>query len=265
GPHTGNLTFGTLTTISVSQFNSQVIYVGTDDGKAWVTQNGGANWTDVSAGVPNRWVTKIFASKENVNTVYLTLSGYRFGENIGHVYKSIDFGNTWVDISTNLPDIPVNDIEQDSFGNLFIGTDVGVLASKDEGTNWNVLGENMPSVVVSDLFLHEGSQFLFVATYGRSTYKIDVSENILNSGENSFSTEVKVFPNPASEVVNISLKNTSKKASLVMFDVMGRIVNQVAFETKKEIQFSVGNLQPGVYYLKISEGKMQTTKKLIVK
>lgn len=265
GPHTGNLTFGTITTISVSQFNSQVIYVGTDDGKAWVTQDGGANWTDISAGVPNRWVTKIFASKENANTVYLTLSGYRFGENIGHVYKSIDFGNSWIDISTNLPDIPVNDIEQDSFGNLFIGTDVGVLASKDEGANWTVLGENMPSVVVTDLFLHEVSQFLFAATYGRSTYKIDVSENILNSGENSFSSEVKVFPNPASEIVNISLKNTSKNASLVMFDVMGRMVKQVAFETKKEIQFSVGNLQPGVYYLKISEGKMQTTKKLIVK
>ncbi|MDP2688429.1 MAG: T9SS type A sorting domain-containing protein [Aequorivita sp.] len=265
GPHPGNLTFGTITTISVSQFDSQVIYVGTDDGKAWVTQDGGANWTDISAGVPNRWVTKIFASKENANTVYLTLSGYRFGENIGHVYKSIDFGTTWVDISTSLPDIPVNDIEQDSFGNLFIGTDVGVLASKDEGANWNVLGENMPSVVVTDLFLHEGSQFLFAATYGRSTYKIDVSENILNSGENSFSSEVKVFPNPASEVVNISLKNTSKNASLVMFDVMGRMVKQVAFEAKKEIQFSVDNLQPGVYYLKISEGKMQTTKKLIVK
>lgn len=265
GPHTGNLTFGTITTISVSQFNSQVIFVGTDDGKAWVTQDGGANWTDISAGVPNRWVTKIFASKENANTVYLTLSGYRFAESIGHVYKSIDFGNTWVDISTSLPDIPVNDIEQDSFGNLFIGTDVGVLASKDEGASWNVLGENMPSVVVSDLFLHEGSQFLFAATYGRSTYKIDVSGNILNSGENSFSSEVKVFPNPASETVNISLENTSKNASLVMFDVMGRMVKQVAFETKKEIQFSVENLQPGVYYLKISEGKMQTTKKLIVK
>lgn len=264
GPHPGNLTFGTITTISVSQFNGQVIYVGTDDGNAWVTQDGGANWTDISAGVPNRWVTKIFASKENANTVYLTLSGYRFGENIGHVYKSIDFGNSWVDISTNLPDIPVNDIEQDSFGNLFIGTDVGVLASKDEGANWNVLGENMPSVVVSDLFLHEGSQFLFAATYGRSTYKIDVSENILNSGENSFSSEVKVFPNPASEVVNISLKNTSKNGSLVMFDVMGRIVKQVAFEAKKEIQFTVGNLQAGVYYLKISEGKLQTTKKLII-
>ena len=264
GPYTGNLTFGTITTISVSQFNSQVIYVGTDDGKAWVTQNGGSNWTDISAGVPNRWVTKILASKENPNTVYLTLSGYRFGESIGHVYKSIDFGTTWIDISTSLPDIPVNDIEQDNFGNLFIGTDIGVLASNDEGANWNVLGENMPSVVVSDLFLHEGSQFLFAATYGRSTYKIDVSGNILNSGENIFGSEVKVFPNPASDTATVFLKNASEKASLLVYDVMGRLVKQQQFENG-QLNFSVENFQSGTYYLKISQQGNQTTKKLIVK
>lgn len=264
GPYTGNLTFGTITTISVSQFNSQVIYVGTDDGKAWVTQNGGSSWTDISAGVPNRWVTKILASKENPNTVYLTLSGYRFGEDIGHVYKSIDFGNSWVDISTSLPDIPVNDIEQDSFGNLFIGTDVGVLASKDEGSNWNVLGENMPSAVVSDLFLHEGTQFLYAATFGRSTYKIDVSGNILNSGENIFGSEVKVFPNPASDTATVFLKNASEKASLLVYDVMGRLVKQQQFENG-QLNFSVENFQSGTYYLKISQQGNQTTKKLIVK
>lgn len=265
GPHAGNLTFGTITTISVSQFDDQIIFVGTDDGKAWLTQNGGNDWTDISAGIPNRWVTKIFASKENANTVYLTLSGYRFGESIGHVYKSIDFGETWVDISASLPDIPVNDIEQDNFGNLFIGTDIGVLASGDEGGNWNVLGENLPSVVVSDLFIHETSQFLYAATYGRSIYKIDISDNILSTNENSFVSEIKIFPNPASEMVTVSLKNTSGKTSLIVYDTMGRSVKQENFENKKEFRFSVENLQPGIYYLKISEEKKQATKKLIVK
>jgi hypothetical protein len=238
--------------------------VGTDDGKAWVTQDGGTTWTDISTGISNRWVTKILASKENANTVYLTLSGYRFGEDVGHVYKSIDFGNTWVDISTSLPDIPVNDIEQDSFGNLFIGTDVGVLASNDEGINWNVLGENMPSAVVSDLFIHENSQFLYAATFGRSTYKIDISGNILNSNENIFTSEVKVFPNPASDLVTIFLKNASERTSLFVYDVMGRAVKQQFFDNG-QMNLSVADLQAGVYYLKISQAGQQTTKKLIVK
>lgn len=264
GPHSGNLTFGTITTISVSELDSQIIFVGTDDGKAWVTQDAGANWTDISTGIPNRWVTKILASKENANTVYLTLSGYRFGENIGHVYKSTNFGSTWVDISMNLADIPVNDIEQDSFGNLFIGTDVGVLASKNEGVNWNVLGENMPSVVVSDLFIHEGSQFLYAATFGRSSYKIDISENILNSQEQVFDSEVKVFPNPAMETTTISIKNSSEDSSLIIFDVMGRVIKQKTFENG-QLNLNVENFQPGNYYLKISQKGKQVIKKLIVK
>jgi photosystem II stability/assembly factor-like uncharacterized protein len=265
GPHTGNLTFGTITTISVSPLDNEIIFVGTDDGKAWITQDGGSNWTDVSAGVPNRWVTKVLASRENPNTVYLTLSGYRFGEDVGHVYKSNDLGNNWFDISSSLPDIPVNDLEQDSFGNLFVATDVGVLASDDEGVNWTVLGENLPSVVVTDLFIHEASQFLFAATFGRSSYKIDIADDILNLNENSFASEVKVFPNPASEMVTVSFKNTSDKTSLIVYDVMGRLVKQQDFKGERELRISIETLQPGIYYLKISEGEKQTTKKLIVK
>ncbi|MGB3342654.1 MAG: T9SS type A sorting domain-containing protein [Aequorivita sp.] len=265
GPHTGNLTFGTITTISVSPFDSQVIFVGTDDGKASVSQDGGASWTDISTGLPDRWFTKILASRENPNTVYLTVSGYRFGENIGHVYKSIDFGANWMDISTSLPDIPVNDIEKDKFGNLFIATDVGILASKDEGLSWVALGENLPSVVVPDLFIHEGSEYLYAATFGRSMYKIDISENILAKGQVEFSSEVKVFPNPASDLVTVSIKDKMENPEIKMYDIMGKLVKQEQFESGNNLQFSVSNLSKGIYYLQISSNGKEMSKKLIIK
>lgn len=265
GPHSGNLTFGTITTISVSPLDSQVIFVGTDDGKASVSQDGGASWTDISTGLPDRWFTKILASRENPNTVYLTVSGYRFGENIGHVYKSIDFGATWMDISTSLPDIPVNDIEKDKFGNLFIATDVGVLASKDEGLSWVALGENLPSVVVPDLFIHEGSEYLYAATFGRSMYKIDISNNILATTQNEFASEVKVFPNPASDFVTVSIKDKMENPEIKMYDIMGKLVKQEQFESGNNLQFSVSNLSKGIYYLQISSNGKEMSKKLIIK
>jgi len=265
GPHAGNLTFGTITTISVSPLDSQVIYVGTDDGKASVSRNGGTTWTDISNGLPDRWFTKILASRDNPSTVYLTSSGYRFGENIGHVYKSIDFGATWMDISASLPDIPVNDIEKDKFGNLFIATDVGVLASKDEGLSWVALGDNLPSVVVPDLFIHEGSEYLYAATFGRSMYKIDISNNILATTQNEFSSEVKVFPNPASDLVSVSIKDKMENPEIKMYDIMGRMVKQQRFESGNNFQFSVLNLSKGIYYLQISSGGKETSKKLIIK
>jgi hypothetical protein len=105
---------------------------------------------------------------------------------------------------------------------------------------------------------------LFVATFGRSTYKIDISDDILNTDETLFSSEVKVFPNPASEIFTISKVADSGKTLVSIYDVMGRVVKQLDFK-EKELQLSVENFQPGIYYLKISEGKKQTTKKLIVK
>lgn len=170
-----------------------------------------------------------------------------------------------MDISTSLPDIPVNDIEKDKFGNLFIATDVGVLASKDEGLSWVALGENLPSVVVPDLFIHEGSEYLYAATFGRSMYKIDISNNILATTQNEFASEVKVFPNPASDFVTVSIKDKMENPEIKMYDIMGKLVKQEQFESGNNLQFSVSNLSKGIYYLQISSNGKEMSKKLIIK
>src|SRR6185503_10615029 len=94
--------FGTITTISVSPFNDDIIYVGTDDGNVQVTLNGGMTWTSVSSSLPDRWVTSIAASPNDENSAYVTLSGFRFGEAIGHIYKTNNLGVEWSDISGDL-------------------------------------------------------------------------------------------------------------------------------------------------------------------
>ena len=264
GPHTGNLAFGSLTSISVSPINSNVITVGTDDSNVWITQDGGSSWTKVSDTLPNYWVTKVLASREDVNTIYVTFSGYRFGADEGHVYKSSDNGANWTNISTSLPDIPVNDIEQDQYGNLFVGTDIGVLASNDEGVTWEVLGVNLPSVVVNDLYIHEASEMMFAGTYGRSSYKIDISD-ILNTNDASFLSELKVYPNPASEYVMISIPELENKASVIMYDALGREVMQQEIVNATSIQIDLNDISRGIYYVSISEGKNTVTKKLIIK
>ncbi len=266
GPHSGNLTFGTITTINVSPLDSNVIFAGTDDGNIWITQNGGTNWNLISSSLPDFWVTKVLASRDDVNTVYVTFSGYRFGEDDGHVYKSTDAGANWIDISTNLPDIPVNDIERDRYGNLFLGTDIGVLASLDEGTNWEVLGMNMPSVVVTDLNIHEASEFLFAGTYGRSSYKIDIANNILNTDDILFALEVQLYPNPSSDYVMISIPEDLENVSVILYDQLGReIIRQDFTDYTNDIRFSIETIPSGLYYLSIFDGISQTTKKLLVK
>jgi len=262
----GNLSFGTIISIDVSPINTNTIYVGTDDGNVWITEDGGTTWSNVSGTLPNRWVTKVLASRDDVNAVYVTFSGYRYGEDQGHVYKSIDKGSNWIDISTSLPDIPVNDIVEDRYGNLYLGTDIGVLASPDDGLNWQVLGENLPSVVVTDMYIHEASEYLYIGTYGRSMYKLDIADDVLAAGNVSFSETISIYPNPASEFVNIIMPVSSEKVLVVVYDQLGRQVLERDFSEGNTFkQLSVEGIPQGVYFIKISEGASQTTKKLLVK
>jgi photosystem II stability/assembly factor-like uncharacterized protein len=119
-PISGDLTggdqgggFGTITTIAVSPTDGDVIYVGTDDSRVWVTANGGGAWTDVSGSLPNRWVTRVAVDPLSPGTAYVSFSGLRWNENIGYVYRTQDYGANWVDITSDLPGAPVNVIVVD--------------------------------------------------------------------------------------------------------------------------------------------------------
>ena len=259
----GNLTFGTIISFDVSSLDSNTIIAGTDDGNVWITQDAGANWNNVSGTLPDRWVTKVLVDREDANSFYVTFSGYRYGEDFGHVYRTEDAGANWIDISTTLPDIPINDIVKDSYGNLFLATDVGVFASADNGANWAPFGDNMPPVVVTDMHIHEGDEYLYAATYGRSAYKVDIANDVLNTINGNFETSIAIYPNPASDVVNIALQDTSTTIEISVYDALGRVVRP----SKNLVvgRLDISGLSSGVYYVKIIQEGNKAVKRLIVK
>lgn len=252
----GNLTFGTLYSFDVSTLDSNVIITGADDGTVSLTTDGGGSWTTISADLPDRWVTKVLASRFDAETFYVTFSGYRFGEDNGHVYKTTDNGANWTDIGTSLPDIPVNDIVQDAWGILFLATDVGVLASDDEGTNWEVLGDNLPSVVVTDMHIDEPNSILYAATYGRSAYKMNIAFDILANNDPSL-VSWSMAPNPARERVQLQWQDTVQ--SLIIYDALGREMETIQLQGQ-EHSLDVSSWAAGVYFLRLGN----TTKRLVV-
>ena len=170
GPYPGGLTYGTITAIAVSPSNSDVIYVGTDDGNLWITQDGGLNWTFIANGTPARWVTDIAVHPNSSDTAYVTFSGYVFDDHTPYVMKTENAGTSWLDITGNLPQAPVNAIVIDTSNNwLIVGTDFGVYYTADE-LNWQPLGVGLPNSVVDDMVFHEETRKLVVGTHGRSTF-----------------------------------------------------------------------------------------------
>jgi photosystem II stability/assembly factor-like uncharacterized protein len=170
------LGFGTISTIDVSRADTSLYYVGTDDGRVWRSPDRGFSWAEITAGLPLRSITRVTADRTNPNVVYVTLSGFGSDEHAPHVFRSADRGTNWTSIAGNLPDAPANDLVVDTLdpNTLYLGTDVGVYATRNLGAGWFPLGTGLPIQAVFDLALHAGTHTLVAGTHGRSLWKLDL-------------------------------------------------------------------------------------------
>jgi photosystem II stability/assembly factor-like uncharacterized protein len=154
-----------------------IIYAGTDDGRLWLTTNDGADWKEITKGLPvNKHVAKITSSVYKPSRVYVVLNYRRQDNHTPYIYQSDDFGATWKSITSNLPASPANVMIEhtDTSDVLFCGTDMGIYITKDGGKNWVSVNGNIPAAVaVDDMFIHPRDKKLVIATYGRGVYVLD--------------------------------------------------------------------------------------------
>jgi photosystem II stability/assembly factor-like uncharacterized protein len=230
--------YHTITTLAVSPVSTDIVVAGTDDGNVHLTLDGGGMWNDVTAGLPDRWITRVAADPFDIGTIYVTVSGFRWDEEVAHVYKSIDFGMSWESISSNLPDIPVNCIALDPNipNRIFVGTDSGIFFTETGGEYWESISSGMPNVPITDIKIHNDTRFLYVGTYGCSSYKIDIdtqftdvqSENVIKPVGNLKQN----YPNPfvlsgteraSSTAISYEIhKKDVTKAEITVYNIKGR-------------------------------------------
>ena len=172
----GNVPYGTLTTISESRLAPGLIYAGTDDGNVHVTRDDGATWSKIRDGLPDRWVSRVVASRHELGTVYASLTGYRDDDFSTYLYRSVDSGRSWTSIAGNLPAESVNVVREDPRKKniLYVGTDLGVYTSIDRGASWHSLCASLPTTPVHDLVVHSRENELIAGTHGRSIFVLDV-------------------------------------------------------------------------------------------
>jgi len=268
GQHpSGSLAYGTLTALAASYQNLDVIYTGSDDGKVHVTFDGGSNWTDISNGLPNRYITSLAIAPSNDQVAYVTLSGFGVLDYDPHIFKTSDGGQNWTPIASNLPNIPVNDvIITPNEDYLLIATDLAVWYSSNDGNSWEVLGNNLPLTVVRDLKYHEPTNRLFAGTFGRSMHVYDLSSIILASDEFTNSTKMVLFPNPSMGQFQINHSLLSD-GSIGIYNMAGQLLKTLhqgdLAESINKIH-STDGLAPGIYFVVIKSGKDRFSEKLIV-
>ncbi len=269
--YTGTLIFGTISYIDASPIDEDIIYAGTDDGKVWNTLNGGNTWQEVDNGLPERWVTCVKADPFDKHTAYVTLSGYRFHDNASHVYKTTDDGQSWTDIGTGLPDVPVNGIIPDPLyeSYFYLATDVGVYYTVNGGASWQPAGSGMPVVACVDLKLHQPTRTLVVGTYGRSVYKLSLDDLVGDVNVQTAATSFAVFPNPVT-AGNALISYSVPTASPVRFTLQGydgKIIleqNVSATAGKNTFAMDCKHTAAGVYLLSMQYGGRVVVQKVIV-
>jgi len=128
---------------------------------------------------------------------------------VGHVYKTIDAGNTWQAFhgdgsGFDLPNAPVYAMRYDptdlSDQTLWVGTEIGLYRTTDGGKTWSPYGNGLPAVRVWDIRISANGSVLRIATYGRGVWEIHPnSEPPVANGNGDFNrTGVIDFFNMAS-------------------------------------------------------------------
>ncbi|MGQ0738830.1 MAG: WD40/YVTN/BNR-like repeat-containing protein [Bacteroidota bacterium] len=194
GRVSGNVPYGTITTISESPLRFGLVYTGTDDGNIHRSYDGGYSWEQLNQYAPlpapvkkgkglpapdsrlqtkKLWVSRVTASQYNEGRIYVSLNGYRFDNFAPYLYMSDDYGMTWKQIGKELPYEPINAVKEDPRDEniIYAGTDGGLYVSFDMGSSFMLWNGGMPkSVPVHDIAIQARENDIVLGTHGRSIF-----------------------------------------------------------------------------------------------
>jgi photosystem II stability/assembly factor-like uncharacterized protein len=168
--------YATVFVIEESPVTASTIWTGSDDGKVFITRNGGVKWTDVTPTDMPKFtrVSSIDASKFGACIAYVAANRFQLDDDRPYLWKTSDCGAHWTRIDAGITTTEFTRVVREdpaARGLLVAGTERGVWYSKDDGAHWRSLRLNLPIVPVHDLVFKDGD--IVVATHGRGFYIMD--------------------------------------------------------------------------------------------
>lgn len=191
-----------INAIAIAPGDSNIVWVGYESSRIDVSTNGGTTWTrvdtNIGTGNPGTQVSSIAIDKNDSNIVYVGFTGFS-GTGYYNVWRTTNGGASWTQITNNLPNAPVYAVAINPLNSawLYVGTEIGVFASENTGTTWNVPtgtgknGDGPANVAVEDLQWmgggnSTGSTILIAGTHGRSAW---TAETLPQTNANTYADD----------------------------------------------------------------------------
>lgn len=266
----------TVTSIDESYFNAGELFVGYGSGKVFRKLAGSNIWDSINQnGLPRKYITSVRTSPNINQSVYATVSGYRYNDFTPHIYKSTNNGNVWTSIAGNLPNFAINDLYiLEGYGDslIFIATDGGIYGTVDGGLKWERVGTNMPICPVYDIAYNSSLRNIIAGTHARSIMSYNIDDILHTVGTEKPISIVKnldIFPNISANQVNLLFENEQNSSiQLQIINSFGQTVLQEKINEKGSIRkpISVQNWSSGIYFVEMRQnGTLQKGKFVVSK
>ncbi|MBK7763587.1 MAG: T9SS type A sorting domain-containing protein [Bacteroidetes bacterium] len=231
---------------------------------------------------PGRFITDLSCDASG-DVLLVTLGNY--GNN-SYIYKSTDAATattpTFSDITSNLPKMPLYSsiCVYGSTNKYIIGTELGIWGSDNGGTSWtelNLMNSDPakwhPRIATYEVI--EKNEFanadvagggyrgsiIYTGTHGRGTFRSTSMAQYFPTGTKHVddNTEViNVYPNPASDKVNIAYEATSSSSVMVrIYSLTGTLIKSLKYDVmagNNNIPLDINGLAQGGYIIHMING-----------
>jgi len=263
--------------IAESLLEKGCIWAGTNDGLVQMTRDGGKTWANVTRNIPNLpplgTVSNVEPSRYDAGTCYITVDFHQVNNRDPYVYKTADYGKTWVYLGADIPKTVFSYchwVHEDPVrkGLLFLGTENSIYVSFNDGRNWLPIQNNLPHAPVHHMVVQQHFNDLVVGTYGRGFWIMDDITPLQQLTDDVLKSEAHLFkPRPAYRLhdvaggapgstrayINYYLKNVpGGPVSIVVLDEEGREVARLTGPAKPGINRATWDLgYPGARVAKL--------------
>jgi photosystem II stability/assembly factor-like uncharacterized protein len=235
--------------------------------------DGGQNWTSLPGPSGNGHIYSIKCDPSNYNNV-LVCNWYE------GVFKSTDTGETWQDISSNLPrdyewflptGLAINPQDPDNIY-LTVGGR-GVFVTFNGGQSWEPFNTGLITKYhdASMLFIPGDENRFYLATSIQSVWTYTQTESSNDPPGDILPTEYSLaqnYPNPfnTSTTIEFALPEAGE-ASINIYDILGRQVlqplNGIKPAGNHKIKIDMNDFPSGLYFYVLSADNIRLSKKMI--